>query len=323
MAVYTSVPYATLQTFLAEYDLGRLIRSTEIAEGVENTNYLVETDRERAILTLYEKRVDSGDLPWFLGLMRHLSQAGVNCPIPIVARDGEALRTLMGRPCALTTFLHGRPVDDVTPSSCVQLGKALARLHVLGAQYAPPRLNTMGVHVWASMLKSCKDTAVEEFSVLLADLAPFLSDIEAQWPQLRALPTGQIHGDLFPDNVFFADGVMTGLIDFYFACTDFLAYDIAICLNAWCFPDERNGSWELVRALLDGYQHVRKLTSEEKKALPVLAQGAAIRFTLSRLYDWLNTPETALVVSKDPRPYHDRAVFWRSHSKELTYVGAA
>lgn len=320
MAVYTTIPSERLETFLADYDLGPLVRIDGIAEGVENTNYLLETEAGRSILTLYEKRVRAEELPWFLGLMQHLSRRGLKCPTPVVARDGVALRRLMDKPASITTFLPGRPITTITPSACFSLGQSLARFHLLGEDFRAKRANSLGPQAWKPLLDSCNGAGDSLRPDLTCELGEAIGAVLRDWPAQGTLPTGQIHADLFPDNVFFQEGSVSGLIDFYFACTDLLAYDLAICLNAWCFPDDVTASPALMAGLMGGYQSVRPLKPDEKAALPVLVQGAAIRFLLTRLYDWVNTPQDAIVTRKDPLAYYHRLMAWRDDAKGLLHV---
>ena len=307
MAVYTDVSDGALTDFLAEYELGRLVAFRGIAEGVENSNFSLRTTAGDYILTLYERRVDPADLPWFLGLMRHLAASGISCPLPVIGRDGEALRMLAGRHAAITTFLPGVWPRRVQNSHCGQLGEALARLHLAGAGYPHTRANALGPAAWAPLLERCRARAHEVQQGLAHELDAATGRILAAWP--HHLPAGHIHADLFPDNVFFLDGALSGLIDFYFACTDLYAYDVAVCLNAWCFETDFSFNVTRARALLRGYASIRKLSPGEAAALPVLVQGAALRFLLTRLYDWLNTPSDALVVRKNPLDYLRRLRF--------------
>jgi homoserine kinase type II len=307
VAVYTEVTDDALTSFLADYDLGTVVAFRGIAEGVENSNFSLRTTAGDFILTLYEKRVDPGDLPWFLGLMEHLASRGLVCPQPVHGRDGSALRHLCGRHAAITTFLPGVWPRRVRPGHCGPVGAALAALHLAGADYAPQRGNALGPHGWQPLLDRCKSRADEVQAELGAELEQALRTILANWPS--GLPVGHIHADLFPDNVFFLDDRLSGLIDFYFAATDLLAYDVAVCLNAWCFEADFSFNVTKGRALLAAYHAVRPLSPAEQAALPVLCQGAAIRFLLTRLYDWLNTPAGALVTRKDPLEYLRRLRF--------------
>jgi homoserine kinase type II len=317
MAVYTEVTDEALEAFLAEYDIGSLVAYRGIAEGVENSNYSLKTVQGDFILTLYEKRVDPADLPWFLGLMEHLARRKITCPQPVRARDGEALRVLAGRHAAITTFLPGVWPRRVRVEHCRPVGAALAGLRVGGADYQPKRANALGSHGWRPLLDRCRARSNEVQPDLVAELDATLNEILAAWP--AALPRGHIHADLFPDNVFFLDDRLSGLIDFYFAATDFLAYDVAICLNAWCFEADFSFNVTKGRAMLHGYESVRALSVEERAALPVLCRGAAIRFLLTRLYDWVNTPEGAMVTRKDPMEYLRRLRFHRWAQDEHAY----
>jgi homoserine kinase type II len=317
MAVYTEVTDEALEAFLADYDIGSMVAFRGIAEGVENSNYSLKTSRGDFILTLYEKRVDPAELPWFLGLMEHLAQHGLVCPQPVRARDGAALRHLSGRHAAITTFLPGVWPRRVRQLHCGQVGTALATLHLAGTGYAPRRVNALGPDSWTPLLQRCRARADEVQAGLAWQLDAALSTILQAWP--ADLPTGHIHADMFPDNVFFLDDRLSGVIDFYFAATDLLAYDVAVCLNAWCFEPDFSFNVTKSRSLLAGYQAVRPLSAGEQAALPVLCQGAAIRFLLTRLFDWLNMPSGALVTRKDPLEYLRRLRFHLSATDGHAY----
>jgi homoserine kinase type II len=308
MAVYTEVSDEQLRAFLGEYELGGLLAFRGIAEGVENSNYALRTERGDFILTLYEKRVDPAELPYFLDLMEYLARRGVACPTPVEGRDGEALRSLAGRPAAVCTFLEGVWPRRVRPEHLAPLGTALAGLHLAGLGFPVHRPNALGPKGWAPLLDGCRARGDEVAPGLVAELDGHLRAILAAWPREGTLPDGHIHADLFPDNVFFLPGEggrprVSGLIDFYFACTDLLAYDVAVCLNAWCFEPDGSFNVTKARALIGAYAAVRALSAAERAALPVLCRGAAIRFLLTRLYDWTNTPPGALVTRKDPLEY--------------------
>ena len=309
MAVYTEIDDESLEAFVDAYDVGGVVSVKGIAEGVENSNYLLLTEQGRYILTLYEKRVDPTDLPFFLGLMDHLAEAGVRCPTPIHGIDGTALRELCGRPAALISFLDGVWPKRIQPFHCAGLGQALGDLHLAGAGFPLTRKNALSVEGWRSLFDRCEPGADQVASGLSAEIASELDIIKAEWP--NDLPEGVIHADLFPDNVFFQRETLSGLIDFYFACNDILAYDIAVCLNAWCF--ETDGAFNITKAryLLGSYQSRRPLSSSEMNALPLLARGAALRFLLTRLYDWQNQVEGALVRPKDPIEYLEKLRFHR------------
>jgi homoserine kinase type II len=317
MAVYTEVSDDALAAFLTEYELGTLVAFRGIAEGVENSNYSLRTTTGDYILTLYEKRVDPAELPWFLGLMEHLARRGIVCPLPVHGSDGQALRHLCGRHAAITTFLPGIWPRRVRVEHCAPLGAALASLHVAGTDYVPTRHNALGPDGWPPLLERSHARAADVQPGLATELRAALACILAAWPS--GLPVGHIHADLFPDNVFFLDGRLSGLIDFYFAATDILAYDIAVCLNAWCFEQNFSFNVTKARALLSGYIATRPLSAAEQAALPVLCQGAALRFLLTRLYDWLNTPAGALVTRKDPLEYLRRLRFHLAAPDEHAY----
>ena len=309
MAVYTDISEDDLKCFLAEYEVGTLLSYKGIAEGVENSNFLLHTSTEPLILTLYEKRVDKGDLPFFLGLMQHLAAAGLSCPLPLARRDGAMLGELSGRPAALISFLEGMWLRKPEARHCREVGKALAAMHVAGADFAIKRPNALSLAGWRELWDRSEARADEVETGLSAEIRGEMAELETRWP--KDLPAGVIHADLFPDNVFFIGDDLSGLIDFYFACNDLLAYDVSICLNAWCF--EKDGSYNITKgkALLEGYQSVRPMSAAELDALPVLSRGSALRFFLTRLYDWLTTPAGALVVKKDPLEYLKKLRFHR------------
>ncbi len=301
MAVYTEVGDAELEAFLAQYDIGQAEALKGVAEGVENSNYLLTTSRGQYFLTLYEKRVHPEDLPFFLGLMDHLAARDINCPKPIHGRDGNAVRTLAARPAAITTFLHGLSPRRIAVKHCGPLGEALAGLHLAGRDFVLRRPNALSVAGWRPLFDGSRAHADDVARGLAHEIGAEIDFFEAHWP--KNLPDGVIHADLFADNVFFLNDRLSGLIDFYFACNDALAYDVAICLNAWCFEPDRSFNATKARALLQAYDKVRPLGDAERRALPVLARGAALRFLLTRLYDWIHTPADALVKRKDPLEY--------------------
>jgi homoserine kinase type II len=317
MAVYTDVQDEDLEGFLAGYDLGRLMACKGIAEGVENSNFLLRTSRGSFILTLYEKRVNVADLPFFIGLMEHLAARGLTCPQPVKNRAGAALGTLSGRPAAIVTFLDGMWLRRPGVPHCGALGEALGRLHLAGADFPMRRKNSLSVEGWRPLYQATASRADSVQQGLAEMVADELELLEKRWP--HDLPEGVIHADLFPDNVFFLGDRLSGLIDFYFACTDTLAYDVAVCLNAWCFEPDQSFNVTKGRALLAGYQRVRKLDREERAALPLLSRGAALRFLLTRLLDWLETPPGALVRRKDPLEYRRKLRFHQKVASARDY----
>jgi homoserine kinase type II len=301
MAVYTEVPDSELEEFVARYEIGRVASCKGIAEGVENSNFLLHTERGSYILTLYEKRVKPGDLPFFLGLMEHLACKGIACPTPIRQKSGGALGELCGRPAAIISFLEGMWPRKPTPRHCQLLGEALARFHLAGADFPMRRANDLSLAGWRSLFEACQNQAQEVFPGLGEELSRELELLEARWP--KDLAIGTIHADLFPDNVFFLSERLSGIIDFYFACTDFYAYDLAVCLNAWCFEPNNAFNTTKARGLIAYYNKIRPLPAAELAALPLLARGSALRFLLTRLYDWLNHSPGAFVKPKDPLEY--------------------
>ena len=312
MAVYTPVTDAQLAELLSGFDLGELVSHTGIAEGVENSNYRLTTTRGAFILTIYEKRVSRADLPFFLGLMDHLAAAGVPCPTPVHRRDGSALVEIGGKAAAIVTFLEGRWPRRPDPAHCRELGGAMARMHLAGGGYQRRRKNDLGLAGWRELFGRCGERADDVAPGLAAEIGGELGHLERHWPE--GLPAGVIHADLFPDNVFFDGDRLSGIIDFYFACNDCFAYDVAICLNAWCF--EPDASFNITKAwqMLQAYREVRPFSDAELASLPLLARGAAVRFLLTRLSDWLNQVEGAMVKPKDPMEYVLKLRFHQSVS---------
>ena len=310
MAVYTDVTAEDLSQFLAGYAIGDLLAYKGIAEGVENSNFLLHASAGNFILTLYEKRVAEQDLPFFLALMEHLAARGITCPQPVKNRQGGMLGRVAGRPAAVVTFLDGVWIRRPSPGHCAALGEALAQLHRAGQDFPMQRANALALASWRPLYEHAKGRGDSVRPGLCDEIARELGALEKNWPS--DLPEGVIHADLFPDNVFFLGDRLSGLIDFYFACTDTLAYDVAICLNAWCFEADHSYNVTKGRALLKAYEKVRALTEPERAALPVLARGAAMRFLLTRLVDWLAVPDGALVKPKDPLEYYRKLRFHQS-----------
>ena len=321
MAVYTDVAADELADFLKQYDLGELLSYKGIAEGVENSNFLVHTSKGAYILTLYEKRVSAGDLPYFLSLMAHLAERGVSCPQPARNRKGEVYATLAGRPAAIINFLEGMWPRRPNAVHCAGVGHALARMHLAGADFPLFRKNPLSVDGWRPLFLLAGARADGVQAGLSDVIARELDHLEACWP--ADLPVGVIHADLFPDNVFFLGDKVSGLIDFPFSCNDILAYDIAICLNAWCFEVDHSFNVTKARALLSAYGRERKLSDAEEAALPLLARGAALRFLLTRLVDFLNVPPGALVRPKDPLEYARKLRFHQGVASVRDYGLAA
>jgi homoserine kinase type II len=310
MAVYTDVSFEELKLFLGGYDLGEAHVFKGIAEGVSNSNYFLQTSTGTFILTLYEIRVEAGDLPFYLGLMEHLARRGIPCPVPVRSRNGSVTGTLNGRPAAILTFLDGVSFRRPTPDHCHRAGSAMAQFHAAGADFDQRRANALGPQGWRILANDCAASADSVVPGLRSLIEDELTVLNSNWP--RNLPEGAIHADLFPDNVLFVNDRISGIIDLYFACNDALAYDLAVALNAWCF--ESDGAFNITnaRSLIAGYETRRALQSEERKALPVLCRGAALRFLLTRLYDWINHNPAALVRPKDPKEFLRRLRFHRA-----------
>jgi homoserine kinase type II len=326
MAVYTDVAADELAEFLSRYDIGELLSYKGIAEGVENSNFLLHTTAGYYILTLYEKRVAKGDLPFFLGLMTHLAGHGINCPQPVQNKSGEALSTLAGRPAAIINFLEGIWPRKPNAAHCAGVGQALARMHLAGRDFGMTRANALSVSGWRPLFDQASSRADELQHGLRGFIGAELDHLENNvWPGnlSKNLPQGVIHADLFPDNVFFLGEHVSGIIDYTFACTDMLAYDVAICLNAWCFESDYSFNVTKARAFLGAYGRERPLSDAEQDALPLLARGAALRFLLTRLVDFLNVPSGALVRPKDPLEYARKLRFQQGVKSMRDYGVAA
>jgi homoserine kinase type II len=317
MAVYTDVTADDLTEFLSRYEIGTLRAYKGIAEGVENSNFLVHTSAGNFILTLYEKRVAEKDLPFFLALIEHLAARGITCPQPVKNKQGGMLGKLAGRPAAIVTFLDGLWIRRPNAGHCAAVGEALAGLHLAGKDFPGKRANALSIESWRGLYEHAKERGDSVRPGLCAEIAKELDALDKSWP--RDLPDGVIHADLFPDNVFFLGDKLSGLIDFYFACTDTLAYDVAVCLNAWCFEADHSYNVTKGRALLKSYGKARALSATERAALPVLARGAAMRFLLTRLVDWLAVPDGALVKPKDPLEYFRKLRFHQSVKSVTDY----
>ena len=315
MAVYTDVSFEDLERLLEQFDIGEPLSFKGIAEGIENSNFYLQTDRGAFILTLYEKRVAAQDLPFFLGLMEHLAERGLHCPLPVKTRDGQALVSLNRRDAAIVTFLTGIALRRPDAAHCASAATTLAALHKAGEGFALSRANALGPKGWRPLAESIHgaDSIEDGLSELISTSLDALS---SGWPQ--GLPSGVIHADYFPDNVLFVGNQVGGVIDFYFACNDAYAYDLAIMLNSWCF--ELDGSYNITKgqAVINAYRQQRALSDAEIEALPVLMRGAALRFLLTRTYDWLNPDPNALVKPKDPREYAKKLRFHNKvkHARE-------
>lgn len=318
MAVYTQVDDQTLNQFLTSYDVGEAVSFKGIAEGVENSNYLLETTGGRFILTLYEKRANPEDLPYFLNMMEHIAGAGLPSALPVRDKQGLALQMLAGRPACLITFLSGVSVQHMSETHCAAVGAVLAKMHMATEDFSEQRPNDLSLEGWKELAAKTKARANEVEDELEATIREELGYLASNWP--TELPVGTIHADLFPDNVLFSGETITGVIDFYFGCSDMLAYDLAVCLNAWCFDENHEFLPGHAKRLLEMYDAHRPLTPLEINALPLLCRGAALRFLLTRLYDWLNPVEGAVVRPKNPLEYLSRLKFHQTIQDAADYV---
>lgn len=320
MAVYTDIDADTLAQFAAHYPLAEIRDLKGITAGVQNSNFLLTTAEAKYILTVYESSangVAAEDLPFFLGLMQHLSAKGLSCPVPLARHDDGLISTVKGKPAALVSFLEGRSVKTPQPEHCRALGAAMARMHVASDGFDLRRENNHGRANWQALFERCHDRADEVSPDLTKSMEQELARLATAWPD--DLPAGIIHADLFPDNVFFMQMDVSGLIDFYFACNDFYAYDLAIALNAWCFEADATFNVTKARAMVSGYQNIRPLSQAEIDAMPILAAGAAMRFLTTRLFDWLNQINGAQVEPKNPNDFLRRLRFHRSATRPADY----
>lgn len=323
MAVYTQVTPEELNHFISKYNIGELYGYDEINEGIENTNYVLQTinhpssQPKKYILTLYEKRVKQNDLPYFLALLEHLNRNNVTCPMPLYARDGKSLQRLCGKPAVILSFIPGICPQHESVNHCVSLGKAVAKMHIAGFDFPLERSNDMSLKNWAHLTNITQEYADKLKPGLQNILISEIDYLLKNWP--RNLPTGIIHADLFPDNVFFLDSEISGLIDFYFACNDFLVYDLAICINAWCFDSDFSFNINKTKALLRGYEQLRSLSNDEISAIPILVRGSAIRFLLTRLYDKYTYNPNTNVTPKNPIDYLHRLQFHQNSVGLETY----
>jgi homoserine kinase type II len=311
MAVYTIITDAMIDRLLLQYDIGKHRALTGITQGVENTNYKLETDQGHFILTIYEKRVDPADLPFFINLKTHLAEQGYPCPTPVRANDGHVLQNIQGKSMAIVSFLNGTFTASPEPPHCHAAGDVLADMHLKSAHFDMRRPNALGKQAWRPLVEQIKDdVAHTDHSDQMPQIENWLTGIEQNWPD--RLPRGVIHGDLFPDNVLFDHTTITGVIDFYFACQDMLAYDLAVMVNAWCFDQPQRFNPDKAKALITGYTSNRSLQDDEREAMLVLARGAALRFYLTRLYDWIHTPADAQVKPHNPDDYWHRLILLHS-----------
>ena len=310
MAVYTKLSENNLKDFFSKYNLGKLLKFKGIQEGIENSNYFVKTDSGKFILTIYEKRVEAKDLPFFMGLMKNIFNENFPSPEPIINKNGNYITEIFGKKAAVVSFLEGFSKKNLTPDNCHEVGIYTAKLHMITKNLNIKRTNRLSVNSWRLIYRKIQKDCSKIYPNLTKIIETNLDVIENKWP--KNIPCGIIHADLFPDNIFFKGNKLTGIIDFYFSCYDFYALEIAICLNALCFEGKNEDlSFNVTKAkkFIDGYSSIRKLTEEEKESLKILCQGAAMRFLLTRVFDYLNLTEDALVKIKDPVEYLKRLEF--------------
>lgn len=311
MAVYTKLEDEDFKQLLLSYHIGQFQKATPIAEGIENTNYLLETSSGKFILTVFENRVENFELPFFFELTSHLREGGINCPLGIQDGSGKILQDIKGKKAAVIEFLEGRPVENIDENVAGELGENLAKMHLAVSGFKESRLNPIALSKWTSLFEKVAPKADEIEPGLQNLIEKELYHLAQAWP--FGLPAGVIHADLFPDNVFFQNGKLSGIIDFYFACNDFFAYDVAICINAW----DMQNSPALQNAFLSAYQNIRPLGGEELEHMQTFLRGAALRFLLTRIYDWFNTPEDAFVNRKDPQEYLNKLKYWQTNNLSI------
>ncbi len=313
MAVYTKFEKKDIEEILSNYAIGKLNSFKGIQEGIENTNYFLIVDNKKYILTVYEKRIKSEDLPFFSEIMTSLNKARVKCPVPIINKKKESITDYNGKKLMIVTYLEGKAKKILNPQNCKSVGIEVAKMHEITKNFKIKRLNDLSVNSWRKLFNSVKSECSKIHTDLPKLIETNLNDVEKNWP--NDLPKGIIHADLFNDNIFFVNNEFSGLIDFYFSCEDFYAFEIAICFNALCFDGEsKNLSFNVTKAknFIEGYNSIRKLTDNEKANIKVLSQGAALRFLLTRVFDALNTVDGAIVKVKDPLEYLTRLEFHKN-----------
>ena len=322
MAVYTDLKKEEIIAFLSLYNVGSLVSFSGITEGIENSNYHLKTTKSDFILTLFEKRTDKEDLPFFINIMMYLNDREFKCPKPIIDNQGNYLQTLLGKPAVIVDFLEGKSKTKLTVQDNFAVGLTMAKMHIYSKDYHMKRNNSLSISGWDELLYKC-DTSISKTVLnkieprIIEEIKYSLDFCKDNWP--KNLPVGFIHADMFPDNVFFKNNKISGIIDFYFSCTDILVYDLAIAVNAWCFDNNEIFNKTKFKSLINGYQSIRELNKEELFYLPLLSQAAALRFLLTRIYDWANTPKNADVIPKNPREYIQKLRFHKTISNNKNY----
>ena len=307
MAVYTKLEHQEVRQFLEQYNINNFKDYKGITEGVENTNYFIKTSQQDYILTIYEKRVDENDLPFFIKLLSYLSENKFPCPKPIANKNNEKINRIKNKNAALVTFLNGQSKNKITSEECFEIGKITAQLHEITKKFDINRKNNLSIENWESIFEKTIKQKIDLDESIIKKTKNYLNFLKDKWP--KNLPQGIIHADLFPDNIFFTNNKVSGIIDFYFACNDFFAYEIAICINSLCFDNNSTFNMTKAKNLIDGYTSIRTLSEDEKKYLPILSMGAAMRFFLTRLYDFYHTDNKADVKIKDPFEYLKKIEF--------------
>ena len=312
MAVYTSINQNELDKFLQNYDLGLFVSYEGIVEGVENTNYKIITETGNYILTIFEKRVFAQDIPFFMSLQKHLSEAGFACPLPIANKNKEIVNTLCDKTAIIISFLEGEKVNIIEPNHCFQVGEMISNFQKITKNFSKKRKNSLHINNWKLILSKCLEVDNHKYIELISPIQNEIEYIEEYWPS--TLPHGIIHGDIFQDNVFFINNKLSGLIDFYFSCNDYYAYELALTTNAWCFNNKNSFNNENFESLLDGYLEISKINSEEKQHFNTLLRGAAMRILITRLHDQLFHPDGAIVIPKNPLEYFE-ILKWHQNNK--------
>jgi len=307
MAVYTKLEHLEVKLFLEQYNISNFKDYKGIKEGVENTNYLIKSSEQDYILTIYEKRVDEKDLPFFIKLLSDLSDNNFPCPKPIANKNNEKINKIKNKNAALVTFLNGKSKNKITSEDCFEVGKIAAQLHKITKKFNINRKNNLSIENWQNIFEKTIKQKIDLDESIIKKTRNYLNFLKDKWP--KNLPQGIIHADLFPDNIFFIDNKVSGIIDFYFACNDLFAYEIAICINSICFDNNSTFNMAKAKNLINGYSSIRTLTEDEKKYLPILSMGAAMRFFLTRLYDFYHTDNKADVKIKDPFEYFKKIEF--------------
>ena len=316
MAVYTKINKEDISIINNKFNIEKIVSFQGIKKGIENTNYLLKSKNKKFILTIFEKRVSNKEIPFFMKLMDQLNYSKINCPKPLKSNNGSYLIKLKNKTACIVSFLKGKDKNKLNLKNCFEVGKIIAQMHSITKNIKISRKNSMGIKNLDPLLKSIK-FKTNKFSNLEKFLKDNLKDIKKNWP--KKLPNGIIHGDLFIDNIFFQNNKLSGVIDFYFAANDYFMYEMAICINALCF-DKKNSKFKInkqkIRNLIKGYENIKKISAKEKKSLNILCRGAAMRYFLTRLYDYANTPKTALIKIKDPREYYQKLII---HNNLKTY----